>query len=195
LQRPEVLVSCSSIKHLAVLALLLASACADAKPPVPPELGETLANGEVVLDAPDPPPLMCTSPFGEKQPPLNPDLDGDAGPITGIVGGPVEGDSLDGGATDGGVPRFGTGMTRPYLVSSLPSFPSAVRRHHVTGTILAGCVILKDGTAKDCCLFRSLPYAGNAVLTWLKTAQFHPVTLGGTPIDCRVTVPIRISAQ
>ena len=123
-------------------------------------------------------------------------------PLSGDAGAPelprLVASALDAGVPDGGPAPVGIPilqMTRPRLNGGGPSYPSAARALEIEGRVLARCRILKDGRATDCCLIRSLPYLGNAVLAFLSTASFVPAALNGVPFDSLTAVPFNFSLR
>jgi protein TonB len=93
-----------------------------------------------------------------------------------------------GGGSGAGVARVAYGENPP------PPYPLIARRLGMEGLVLLEVVVAPDGRAEDVRVLRSSghpPLDESAVATVRSRWRFVPARRGGTPIESRVTVPIR----
>ena len=121
------------------------------------------------------------------------------GQIGGVIGGTVGG-TVGGtlGGTGEEVLPFGEGMTKPSPEpSSIRDFPieysREAREAKIEGTMLLKCVVLADGSVRDCKIIKPLPHMAEAVMAAVPKWHFTPVTFQGKPINCSVMIPIKLS--
>ena len=113
--------------------------------------------------------------------------------VAGVVGG-----TLGGGGEE--VLPFGEGMTRPVPESSsVKDYPieytREAREAKIEGTMLLKCVILVDGSVRDCKIIKPLPHMADAVMAAVPKWKFSPVTFQGKPVNVYMILPIKISAR
>jgi protein TonB len=105
------------------------------------------------------------------------------GVLGGVIGGTVGG-TLGGQGTD--VVPFGEGMTRP-------SYDTREFNHNlytreaveagVHGMMIVKCVVMNDGTVKNCQVIKPLPHLAEAVVTKLESMKVTPATFQGKAIS------------
>jgi protein TonB len=112
------------------------------------------------------------------------------------VGGPGGGGGGEGGGAGGGNGAGdGSGGARvAYGSNPLPPYPMVARRLGKEGVVLLEVLVEPDGSAADVRVVRSCGFApldDSAVTTVRERWRFIPARRGTTPIESRVTVPIR----
>ena len=95
---------------------------------------------------------------------------------------------------------FGEGMTKPVPdAESMRTFPIEYSREalaaKIEGTMLLKCVILADGTARECKVVKPVPFMTEAVLAAVTKWHFSPVTFQGKPVNCNVMLPLKLSPR
>lgn len=121
------------------------------------------------------------------------------GQVGGVIGGTIGG--VVGGTLGGGgeeVLPFGEGMTKPVPEASSVrdnpiEYTREAREAKIEGTMLLKCVILADGSVRDCKIIKPLPHMAEAVMAAVPKWKFSPVTFQGKPVNCNVTIPIKLS--
>jgi periplasmic protein TonB len=91
-------------------------------------------------------------------------------------------------AVDAGVPPtprpFGEGMRPPTLKFDSPRLCSNEGlARGAAGTLVVKCTVTRTGEAKDCKIFRSVPWMDEQTLEWFSRSQWNPVTSYGEPIE------------
>ena len=77
---------------------------------------------------------------------------------------------------------YGT-MTPPALRSGSPiQYTREALEAHVSGQLIAKCVITREGDVDKCRIIKGLPHMNEAVLAALETRRYTPVTYMGRPI-------------
>jgi protein TonB len=88
---------------------------------------------------------------------------------------------------------FVGGMTPPVLLSGAPiEYTSLARAAEVEGTLIAKCVITREGQMRDCRVLKSLAYMDEAVVEALETRRYRPVTFQGSPVSVSYHVTVRL---
>jgi protein TonB len=96
-------------------------------------------------------------------------------------------------ATDVENLAFGDGMTPPVLLSGAPiEYTSLARAAEVEGTLIAKCVITREGRMRDCRILKGLAYMDEAVVEALETRRYRPVTFQGDPVSVSYHVTVRL---
>jgi TonB family protein len=84
-------------------------------------------------------------------------------------------------------------MTRPERLSGpIPPYTQEALDHRVEGTVIAQCIITREGQVRDCRVRQSLPYMEDAILDALFASRFKPATVHGEPIDQTYTFTIQL---
>ena len=119
-----------------------------------------------------------------------------AGAVTGAGGGGGEGTGIGGGDGSGG---DGSGGARvAYGANPLPSYPLVARRLGQEGLVLLDVLVAPDGSAADVQVRRSSGFPlldQSAASTVRQRWRFVPARRGRTPVESRVTVPIRFRLE
>ncbi|QSQ27644.1 TonB family protein [Pyxidicoccus parkwayensis] len=151
----------------------------------------------------DPPPAV------DPTPPDSSSTDEVADPGDGVVGGDPNGDpnsttigvplipGLTGGSGTGPtgteVLPFGQGMTPPTQVRVTPiDYTPAAREAGVEGTLIAKCVITREGEVRDCRVIKGLPHMDEAVVDALETWRYRPVTYQGRAVSVSYVFTLRL---
>ncbi|MCY1015096.1 energy transducer TonB [Pyxidicoccus sp. MSG2] len=88
---------------------------------------------------------------------------------------------------------FGDGMTPPVMLSGAPiEYTSLARAAEVEGTLIAKCVITREGQMRDCRVLKGLAYMDEAVVEALETRRYRPVTFQGSPVSVSYHVTVRL---
>jgi TonB family protein len=101
---------------------------------------------------------------------------------------------VDSGGVYSAVPPGGT---QPEEIDRVvPRYPSAARRHGVSGPVVIRGIVRKDGTIDNVEIIKDLPQglgeaARDAVAKW----RFRPATFRGDPIDVYYTVTVNFRLQ
>jgi len=119
-----------------------------------------------------------------------------SGSETGTAGIPGGGGGGGGsGSGGGGGGGDGSGGARvAYGTNPLPPYPNAARRLGMEGVVLLDVLVAPDGSAADVRVRRSsgFPLLDESALTTVRQRwRFIPARRGDTPVESRVTVPIR----
>jgi len=150
---------------------------------------------------------LVAEPVNKEPPP--PDDETPDEPVEGVVGGHPEGVLTGGvlgaafipGLTGGGggtgtgedVLPFGSGMTRPELLSGGNlQYTREALEARVEGTLIAKCVITREGEVENCRIIKGLPHMDGAVLSSLTTRRYRPVTFQGKPVSVSYTFNVRL---
>ncbi len=81
---------------------------------------------------------------------------------------------------------FREGMTRPvYDVEALSEgvYTPAAREAGIEGQLVVRCVIMADGTVRDCQQLKPLPLLGAAMVSRLEAAHVTPATYKGQAVS------------
>jgi protein TonB len=100
------------------------------------------------------------------------------------------GDGEGGGGAGGAGAAYGT--------NPLPPYPLVARRLGMEGVVLLEVLVAADGRASAVRVARSSGFApldASAVTTVRERWRFVPARRGGTPVESRVTVPIRFRLE
>jgi protein TonB len=104
--------------------------------------------------------------------------------LTGKIGGTATGED---------VLPFGTGMTRPELMSGgTLQYTREALEARVQGMIIAKCTITREGEVKNCRIIKGLPHMEEAVLSSLTARRYRPVTFQGRPVSVSYTFNVRL---
>ncbi|NTX13490.1 TonB family protein [Myxococcus sp. CA056] len=134
----------------------------------------------------------------EPEPAANPsDTDEVVPPGDGVPGGHPDGDptsNITGVAVIPGLPNgvgdgtgeevlpFGQGMTQPVLMGGPPlEYTEQARMARVEGTVIAKCVVTREGDVRDCRIIKGLAHMDEEVLDALHHRRYSPVTFQGRP--------------
>ncbi len=75
-------------------------------------------------------------------------------------------------------------MTPPKLLSGAAlQYTREALEAHVSGLLIAKCVITREGEVENCRILKGLPHMDEAVLSALTTRRYTPVTYQGRPIS------------
>jgi protein TonB len=106
-----------------------------------------------------------------------------------------DGSGGSGGGSGGGAGGGdGSGAGAAYASNPLPPYPMVARRLGKEGVVLLEVLVSADGYAADVRVLRSCgfpPLDDSAVTTVRDRWRFVPARHGATPVESRVTVPIR----
>jgi TonB family protein len=89
---------------------------------------------------------------------------------------------------------FGPEMSRPVLLSGgdlLPPREAIVAG--VSGTVIAKCTIMVDGSVRNCRIIKGLPYLDKAVLDMLATRRYSPVVYQGKPVSVEYVFNLKVA--
>jgi protein TonB len=187
-------------------------------PPQPPRGSPTASPRTVTQTKPKTPPKprdfvqprevkpLVAEPVNKEPPPA--DEAPDEEPVEGVVGGHPEGVLTGGvlGAVFTGLPTgtasggtgedvlpFGSGMTRPELLAGGDlQYTREALEARVEGSIVAKCVITREGEVENCRIIKGLPHMDEAVLSSLTHRRYRPVTFQGNPVSVSYTFNVRL---
>jgi protein TonB len=128
--------------------------------------------------------------------PMAPDGAGSGTPGPGGSG--TGGGGSGGGGGDGSGGDGSGGARVAYGANPLPPYPMIARRLGKEGVVLLEVLVAPDGRAADVRLLKSsgfTPLDDSAMTTVRERWRFVPARRGGTPVESRVTVPIRFRLQ
>ena len=117
----------------------------------------------------------------------------DGGGEGGSAGGAGRGPAGDGSGGDGS-----GGARVAYGTNPLPLYPLVARRLGKEGVVLLEVLVAPDGRAAEVRVLRSSgfpPLDESAATTVRERWRFVPARRGGTPVESRVTVPIRFRLE
>lgn len=89
---------------------------------------------------------------------------------------------------------FGSGMTPPQLVTTgVPlQYTYEALRAHVSGVIIAKCVVTREGDVQNCRIIKGLPFMDDAVLESLTSRHYRPVTFQGRAVSVSYTFTVNL---
>ncbi len=91
---------------------------------------------------------------------------------------------------------FGEGMTRPQLLSGRdPQYTSQALARGIEGTLVARCVIDRDGQVRNCRVVQGVEGMNEEVLAALESRQYSPVFYQGKPVDVDYVFRVRLVIQ
>ncbi|WP_426746818.1 TonB family protein [Myxococcus faecalis] len=143
----------------------------------------------------------------EPEPVANAPDTGDTEP-TGVPGGHPEGDPNStviglpfvpglppGGVGEGtgeDVIPFGGGMTPPVLMGGQPlDYTEQARMARVEGTVIAKCVITREGDVRDCRIIKGMAHMDEHVTEALHTRRYSPVKFQGKAVSVSYVFTLR----
>lgn len=134
----------------------------------------------------EPDPVASTLDTDETVPPGDgvPGGDPRGDPNSTVIGVPYIPDlgNGEGGGTGEEVLPFGQGMTPPVLMGGPPlEYTEQARMARVEGTVIAKCVVTREGDVRDCRILRGLAHMDEEVLDALHHRRYSPVTFQGRP--------------
>ena len=74
-----------------------------------------------------------------------------------------------------------------------PSYPDEARKHGIQGTVMAQCLVLRDGTVGDVRIVNSVPGLDEAAAACLRQWRYKPAMAKGQPVVVWVAVPVKFS--
>ena len=83
---------------------------------------------------------------------------------------------------------------QPFLKCGLPLpvYPAELRVRHIAGECVISFTVKQDGSIGDLMVVRANDVRfGTATINAVSQWQFIPARLGGQPVDCRLTMPIK----
>jgi periplasmic protein TonB len=84
-------------------------------------------------------------------------------------------------------------MSMPKLISGDPiQYTREAREARVRGTLVAKCVITRQGDVENCRLIKGVPYMDQAVISALETRRYRPVMFQGEPISVTYIFNVRL---
>ncbi|WP_224248729.1 energy transducer TonB [Hyalangium gracile] len=87
---------------------------------------------------------------------------------------------------------FGT-MTPPRLLSGAHiEYTREAREAHVSGTLIAKCVITREGEVEKCRIIKGVTHMNEAVLAALETRRYSPVQYQGKPVSVSYNFHIKL---
>jgi protein TonB len=91
---------------------------------------------------------------------------------------------------------FGSGMAQPQLLSSgTLQYTREALAAHVSGTVVAKCVISREGEVEDCRIIKGQPHMDEAVLEHLYSRRYSPVLYQGRPVAVSYVFTIRLALR
>jgi protein TonB len=165
-------------------------------PPVPARPDERTMAALRTLAAPQPAPDRVARP-ASREPPAAPARHG--GETTGRTGAAVAslGTGGGGGTGDGSGGDGSDALARPaYGTNPKPPYPLAARRLGVQGVVTLEVLVRADGTPAEVRIRSSSgsPLLDDSAVETVRSKwRFTPARRGATPIESRVTFPIRFS--
>ncbi|QSQ27643.1 energy transducer TonB [Pyxidicoccus parkwayensis] len=88
---------------------------------------------------------------------------------------------------------FVGGMTPPVLLRGAPiEYTPQALQAGVEGTLVARCVITREGEMRDCRILKGMAHMDEAVLQALNTRHYSPVTFQGSPVSVTYNVTVRL---
>ncbi|HEU4410723.1 MAG TPA: energy transducer TonB [Polyangiaceae bacterium] len=79
---------------------------------------------------------------------------------------------------------FGEGMARPQLLSGRdPKYTPEALKRGVEGTVIARCVIDREGQVRACRIIRGVDSMNDEVIQALESRRYTPVVYDGRPVD------------
>ncbi len=118
----------------------------------------------------------------------------DASAATGGEGGTGAGGGAGSGGSDGSGGDGSGGARAAYGTNPLPPYPLVARRLGMEGVVLLDVLVAPDGHAAEVRVARSSgfpPLDDAAAKTVRERWRFIPAARAGSPVESRVTVPIR----
>ncbi|HEX8818852.1 MAG TPA: TonB family protein [Archangium sp.] len=107
------------------------------------------------------------------------------------IAGLALGNSLAGTGED--VLPFGSGMTPPELLSGATlQYTREAMEARVSGTIIARCIITREGSVENCRVIKGLPYMDAAVVEALTSRQYRPVHFQGRAVSVSYTFNVNL---
>ncbi|MBF5043351.1 energy transducer TonB [Aggregicoccus sp. 17bor-14] len=92
--------------------------------------------------------------------------------------------SSEGQPTGEDVLVFGSGMTKPRMVSGPAlEYTREALEAHVEGTLIVRCTITREGETEACKVLKGLPHLSEAVRSALEARRYTPVTFQGRPVS------------
>jgi protein TonB len=100
-------------------------------------------------------------------------------------GGPGIGDGAGAGTGTGSVVMdMMPGVNRPVRIAgSDPTYTREALQARVLGKVLVKCVVMTDGSVRNCRIIKGLPYMDQAVLQALAAQRYTPATFQGRPVS------------
>jgi protein TonB len=159
------------------------------EPPKPKNKPQTPVRPTVIKPLPlDPPPVAQVEPADTEShdPTARPDGNPDADPCQKCSDDPttpIPVAVLPPVNTEETLPFSQGTMTPPKLLSGAPlQYTREALEAHVSGLLIAKCVITREGEVENCRIIKGLPHMDEAVLSALTTRRYTPVTYQGRPI-------------
>jgi protein TonB len=170
-------------------------------PQPPPKQTPPRRRRDIVAPAVIPPPQPETDPAPSTPEPGDPNLPH-------VPGGHPDGDPVDGDLTAPppvftpelptdqiGVEAipFDNRMSMPRLLSgNTIEYTQEARQARVRGTLIAKCIITREGDVENCRLIKGVPYMDQEVLSALESRRYRPVTFQGEPVSVSYTFTVRL---
>jgi protein TonB len=85
-------------------------------------------------------------------------------------------------------------MSRPVLLSGADLVPPREALvAGVSGTVIAKCTIMVEGTLRNCRIIKGLPYLDKAMLDMLATRRYAPVVYQGKPVSVEYVFNLKVA--
>jgi protein TonB len=93
-----------------------------------------------------------------------------------------------------GVYRIGGSLRQPQRVGS-PVYPPEAKAAGIEGVVIAEIVVNGTGQVSEAKIIRSIPLLDDAALAAVRTWQYEPTMLNGSPVPVRMTVTVNFTSR
>jgi protein TonB len=92
---------------------------------------------------------------------------------------------------------FGSGMTPPQAIATgVPlRYTYEALQARVRGVVIAKCTITREGEVQNCRIIKGQPYMDEAVLEFLTSRRYRPVTYQGRAVSVSYTFNVNLKMQ
>ncbi|MFY1825887.1 energy transducer TonB [Myxococcus fulvus] len=143
----------------------------------------------------EPEPVANTTDTGDTEPTGVPGGHPDGDPNSTVIGLPFVPGLPPGGSGDGtgeDVIPFPSGMRAPVLLGGQPlDYTEQARMARVEGTVIAKCVITREGQVRDCRILKGLAHMEEHVTEALHTRRYSPVMFQGKAVSVSYVFTLR----
>lgn len=94
-------------------------------------------------------------------------------------------------------PQFsgGSAALKTFFAKNM-DYPEIARAHGIEGTVMVQVMISSEGTPSQCKIVKSISQElDKAAIKLVETMSWEPALQNGTPVKCKMIVPVKFSLQ